>query len=104
MYIRQLGKEGLEQLLKETSREEICQKYSISSRTLSRVLKEFDLVNENYGPKNLSEKDLEEIYRLYIVDDVKQQEIAKRFKVTQSLISRIINKKRKENPPANDNL
>lgn len=93
MNLRELSKKELKVLIQQQTREVICIEYNISERTLGRILKEKNLINQNYGPKGLSDADVMLIRNRYITEDVTQQTLAKEFKVSQAMICKIVNTK-----------
>jgi len=87
--IRELITEDMEKLLQEKSRQFICDHYQISRRTLNRVLKERGLTG--FGLDRIDDKTVGEIRLLYSRKDFTQTELADKYHVSQSLISKIVN-------------
>lgn len=56
------------------------------------MIHDFGLSRENYGPKNLSGETVSEIRSLYLAGSFKQSELAEKFNISQSLVSKIVNK------------
>lgn len=94
-----LSKEQLKFLLEKHNRLHICEQFNLSSRTLDRIIKENKLTKENFGPKNLKEKQIIDIKKFYSQKKYKQIEIAKKFGISQSLVSKIINNKSHKDTP-----
>lgn len=86
-----LSTEELDEYLKSYSRIDICNFLNISMRTLDRLIKKKGLTKINHGPKRLNQKVIEEIRILYKSKKYKQKQIAEKFEVSQSLVSKIIN-------------
>jgi len=87
--IRELTTEELEQLLVEKSRKSICESYQISRRTLNRVLKDKGLTGS--GLNRLNDEIAKEIRYFYQLNKFTQNELADKYNVSQSLISKIVN-------------
>lgn len=87
--IRDLTTDEMKLLLSENSRHFICEQYQISRRTLNRVLKERGLVG--FGIDRLDNKTVVEIRTLYNSKEFTQTELADKYNVSQSLISKIVN-------------
>jgi DNA-binding transcriptional regulator LsrR (DeoR family) len=86
-----IHKNNLLKLLKQLKREEICDILNVSSRTLDRMIAKHSLTRKNYGRKNITYETVKIIKNLYSTGFIKQKELAKKFNVTQSLISKIVN-------------
>jgi predicted XRE-type DNA-binding protein len=91
MNIHNLNREQFQELLESYDRNTICEKYKISIRTLSRIIKHFKLNRPNYGPKKLTAEDVANIRYSYMHKDITQKQLAKMFEVNQSTIAKIVN-------------
>ncbi len=78
-----------EKLLRSHSRTEISRLLGISLRTLDRKLSAFGLTRAK--KQELSTSEVEQIRFLYEFKNVRQQDLAKQFKVTQATISQVVN-------------
>lgn len=86
-----ITKNSLSKLLEESNRREICDILGLSERTLDRIIFKYGLTKKNYGRKNISQENIKTIKNLYLSGEYKQKDLAKKFNVTQSLISKIVN-------------
>jgi len=87
--IRDLNINDLKLLVSEKSRQEVCEQFHISRRTLNRVLKANGLTN--FGLDRLESLQVGEIRTLYQTKEYTQTELADKYQVSQSLISKIVN-------------
>ena len=92
MNIKNLSKKELKTLLETHSRNDICEKFNVSSRTLSRVLKDKGLSKKGYGPKGFPMEKVDEIRSLYSQKKYTQKELATIYEISQSFVSKIVNK------------
>jgi DNA invertase Pin-like site-specific DNA recombinase len=92
MNIRNLNKKKLKLLLESNDRNEICKDYGISTRTLSRIIKEKGLTKKGYGPKKISLEKIHEVRKLYSEGKHTQEELANIYGISQSFVSKIVNK------------
>lgn len=86
-----IEKQQLEKLLKDCTRRDICDHFGMSERTLDRLIQEYGLQRANMGRKDLSKQSIYDIRLLYRMGYT-QDHIAERFNVSQSLVSKIVNK------------
>lgn len=87
--IRELTVEELKKILTQESRKFICESYQISRRTLNRILKDKDLTG--FGLNRLDCQVVKEIRYFYQLNKFTQKELADKYNVSQSLISKIVN-------------
>lgn len=88
-----ITKSELCKLLGSRTRREISDSFGVSERTLDRIIRDNHLGRPNYGRKMLSGEVVEEIRKAYWHSDCTQQDLSKKFKISQSLVSKIINNK-----------
>jgi DNA-binding transcriptional regulator LsrR (DeoR family) len=86
-----ISKDQLIEILKNCTRKDICEHFKISERTLDRIIKDNHLTKLNYGPKNLSMQTISDIRNLHQTGKYKQKDIASKFNISQSLVSKIVN-------------
>lgn len=82
------SREELEGLINQFPLEKVAEIYNISERTVSRWIKRYDLPKRSY---KLDLYKATKIRRLYFVDGLSLQEIAKLYNVTHTTIGRIVN-------------
>lgn len=87
--LRDLNTDDLKRLLDRKSRLFICEHYQISRRTLNRILKERGLTG--FGLDRVDDQTVGEIRLLYRRKQYTQKELADKYNVSQSLISKIVN-------------
>lgn len=85
--IKDLNIEDLKLLISNKSRQEVCEQFFISRRTLNRVLKNKGL--KHFGLDRLEDYQVIEIRTLYQSKEYTQMELADKYQVSQSLISKI---------------
>ena len=92
--IIQLGitKTELVKVLENCARKDICEHFKISERTLSRIIYDYQLQKTGYGPKQLTKETCHDIRVMYGTGKYTQADIADKFHISQSLVSRIVNK------------
>jgi|688.fasta_scaffold164289_4 predicted XRE-type DNA-binding protein len=86
-----ISKEELIEILANCARKDICNYFEISERTLDRIIKDYDMAKMNHGPKNLSSQIISDIRNLYQTGKYKQKEIAEKYNISQSMVSKIVN-------------
>lgn len=86
-----ITKDQLAQILQECARKDICEHFQISERTLDRLIKDHDLTKINYGPKKLCKQTISDIKNLHQLGQLTQKEIASKFNISQSMVSKIVN-------------
>lgn len=87
--LRDLTTDDLKNLLQRKSRLSVCEHYQISRRTLNRILKEKGLTG--FGLDRIDDQTVGEIRLLYQRKEYTQTELADKYNVSQSLISKIVN-------------
>ena len=87
--LRDLTTDEMKDLLLRKSRLSICEHYQISRRTLNRVLKDRGLTG--FGLDRVDDQAVAEIRLLYQRREYTQTELADKYDVSQSLISKIVN-------------
>jgi transposase len=100
LKINQLGitPNELVKVMENCCRKDVCEHFNVSSRTLDRILHDYQLVKSNYGPKKLDKEVVQNIRNLYL-NGCNQKHLAEKFNVSQSMISKIINNQAHKNIP-----
>lgn len=91
--LHKLSDEKLLTLVETNSNEEICKEFSISQRTLSRILHKRGMVRKNYGPKGLTKEEKRTIRQLYADGIFTQKELGVKYGVSQAMICKVVNER-----------
>ncbi len=86
-----LDKSNLQYLLNNFEKGDVCKELEISSRTLDRLISKFNLTRNNFGRKNLTLETVNSIRTTYNFGSITQKQLADMFKISQSLVSKILN-------------
>jgi transposase len=84
-------KEELLHYLNIMNRKEISDIFQVSESTVSRWLKAHQLCRQGWGAGKMTYGTAQEIRKFYTSKQYTQKELAKKYKVSQSTISKIIN-------------
>jgi hypothetical protein len=67
--------------------------FQVTEQTVRRWLKHYGIYHpkQNYGPKKITKNIVQEIRKLYGLDNYTQKKLGDKFGLTQAMIGRIIN-------------
>ena len=96
-YLKELPEEDIQNIIKMHQEgvlaKDICNQYSFDKSTLRKILDTYNIprLHKNSTHKNFSEEDIQNIIKMYL-DGARIRDIAKKFSITTSTVTRYINK------------